>query len=223
MRRRDFCRMTLAGSVAGGGLAALSSTAGGAEKPRPPAPKARIDPDALAEAAHKHFIPGKRTCGEAILMAGCEALGITSDLVPDIALGLAGGVGLQGRMCGTMTGSAMVIGLAVGRSIKEYKPKQMKTLGQVGKVVRAFEKQFGSTDCRKICGLDLTTPEGRKMLVERVKAAKCDKCVRVAARLLAERLNTIRGDRFAGSVNVREQARRRASSPGPRPGRAWDT
>ena len=58
-------------------------------------------------------------CCESILSAGCQALGIESDLVPDIAMGLAGGVGLRGRICGLLTGSSMVVSLAVAKKEKD--------------------------------------------------------------------------------------------------------
>lgn len=151
----------------------------------------KIDADQFAAKAHEHFIPGKRTCCESILMAGCDALGIESKLVPDIALGLAGGVGLQGETCGVITASAMVVSLAVAAKEKEYPKKKMQTLAAVGRLRCAFQKEFGHTDCRSLCGLDLTKPEDRKKLVESVKSQTCAKFVRGGARLLAEELRNI--------------------------------
>jgi len=153
--------------------------------------RGNIDADKLAARAHEHFIPGKRTCCEAILMAGCEALEIDSKLVPDIALGLAGGVGLQGETCGVITGSAMVVSLAVAAKEKEYRKKKMQTLEAVGRLRCAFQKEFGHTDCRSLCGLDLTKPEDRKKLMESVKSQTCAKFVKGGARLLAEELRNI--------------------------------
>ncbi len=42
------------------------------------------------------FLPGKKTCGEAILGAGCEALGIDRRIVSDVALALGGAVRTTG-------------------------------------------------------------------------------------------------------------------------------
>jgi len=153
--------------------------------------RCKIDADKLAARAHEHFIPGKRTCCESILMAGCEALGIESNLVPDIALGLAGGVGLQGETCGVITSSAMVLSLAVAAKEKKYPKKKMQTLSAVGRLRCAFEKEFGHTDCRSLSGLDLTKPEDRKKLMESVKSQKCAKFVQAGARLLAKELQNI--------------------------------
>ena len=122
-------------------------------------------------------------------MAGCEALGIKSGLVPDIALGLAGGVGGQGDTCGVLTAAAMVLSLAIARKETEYPKKKMRIVQAVGRVHSEFKKQFGCTDCRTLCGLDLTTEEGRKKLAEGVRVQKCAKFVEAGAKLVARELD----------------------------------
>jgi C_GCAxxG_C_C family probable redox protein len=144
------------------------------------------DADALAEAAGRYFIPEKMTCAEAMLMAGCSCLGITSDIVPDVALGLGGGIGFQGKVCGILTGGAMVLSLAIAPREAEYEPRKMRVLAAVGTYVQRFEKEFKSLDCRTISKLDLTTAEGRKALVSGVKAKTCAPLVEKNARMIAE-------------------------------------
>ena len=187
MKRREFVRKCSVGVVLGGLSAASLTAAPAAEEGE----KKPVDPDKLAKTAQERFVAGKRTCGESIVMAGCEALGVRSDLVPDIALGLAGGVGMQGETCGVLTGSALVLSLAVAQKEKEYPKKKMRTAECVGRVHRAFKKQCGCTDCRSLTGLDLTTPEGREKLKVSVRAQKCTKYVEVAARILGEELKTL--------------------------------
>jgi C_GCAxxG_C_C family probable redox protein len=189
MRRRDFVKGCTLGSVLGGSLLEGPPTLQAADAKQ----QAAIDPEELAKTAAGHFAAGKRTCCESILMAGCEALGIQSDLVPDIALGLAGGVGFQGETCGVLTGSALVLSLAVAQkeTQTEYPKRMMRTLEAVGRVHKAFKEEFGHSDCRSLCGLDLTTPEGRQKLKEGVRAQKCTKFVQVGARLLANELGNI--------------------------------
>lgn len=187
MKRREFLdRCAIGFTFAAGSLVPLRTTRAAEATVR-----REIDADKLAERAYEHFIPGKRTCCEAILMAGCEALGIDSDLVPDIALGLAGGVGLQGETCGVITSSAMVISLAVAEKEKEYPKKKMQTLQAVGRFRCAFQKECGHTDCRSLSGLDLTKPEDRKKLMESVKSETCADYVKAGAKLLAKELQSI--------------------------------
>ncbi len=160
-------------------------------EPEPKCAVSKVCPKQLSDAAFEYFIPRKLTCSESILWAGCDCLGITSDLLPDIALGLAGGIGLQGKTCGVLTGSAMVLSLAMAAKEKNYKKKKMGTLQAVGRMRKAFAQKFNHTDCRSLCGLDLTTPEGRKELMGHVKADTCAEYVRAGAELLAQELNKI--------------------------------
>ena len=186
MNRRTFMEAAAAGPA----VAVAAAMAPASQAGQPARGVARIDPDELAAAAVRHFLPGKLTCGEALLKAACEALDIRSDLVPDAALGLAGGVGLQGKTCGCVTGPAVVLGLAIGRQERQYKAKKMRTLKAAGAYCKRFEEKFGTVACRKISGLDLTTPEGREKLASHVKADTCSKVVETAARMLAESLAT---------------------------------
>ena len=78
--------------------------------------------------------------------------------------------------------------MAIGRKESDYEAKKMKTLLAVKKLYGRFREKHGTVDCRKLCGLDLTTEAGRKALVGGVKAAKCTKLVDAAARMLAEAL-----------------------------------
>lgn len=183
MKRRDFIKSGVSSAAAASAIPVFQGTAAAAESKTP---NAGIDPDRLAQAAVERFLPKKRTCSESILLAGCEALGIQSPLIPDVALGLAGGLGLQGKTCGTIPGAAMVLSLAVASREHDYQKKTKRVFQAVGALCKRFEGKFGTTECRKLCELDLTTPEGRKILQERVKAEKCRNYVEAAARMLAE-------------------------------------
>ena len=84
----------------------------------------------------------------------------------------------------------MVLSLAMARNETEYPKKKMLAAQAAGRVHSEFKKQFGCTDCRTLCGLDLTTEEGRKKLAEGVKVQKCAKFVEAGAKLLARELAT---------------------------------
>ncbi|MBN1345313.1 MAG: C_GCAxxG_C_C family protein [Phycisphaerae bacterium] len=182
MKRRDFLKVTVSGSVVAGSFAQKAPA-----RERQPS-DTKIDAEALARESLRHFLPGKKLCSEAILAAGCEALGIKSELVPDIALGLAGGLGRQGKTCGCVTASAMVLGLAVAARESDRQKKMERTLEAAARLCRRFEKTHGTTVCRKICGLDLTTPEGQERMKTVVKATKCHKIVEATAKMLAEEI-----------------------------------
>jgi C_GCAxxG_C_C family probable redox protein len=186
MKRREFMRVSTAGLATATGMLSAGHETRAAEKNETRESFRSPDPEDLAEAVNRHFIPGKKTCGEAMLLGSCEVLGIESPLVPDIALGMGGGIGVQGQVCGIVTGATMVTGIVVGSRETEYKKKKMRVFTACGKYLQSFEKKHGTLSCRRICGLDLTTPEGRAQLKKGLKVRRCAPVVQAGARMLGE-------------------------------------
>ena len=150
-----------------------------------------IDGERMAAAADKMFMANARCCSESLLATGCDALGIKNDLIPDIILGLGGGFGLQGHVCGSVSGAVLVISLAMAKKVPDYAARKMATYEAAGRLCKTLEKRWGSVQCRQLCGLDLTRPEGLAKLMGGVKAEKCAGFVKDAARALAEELSRI--------------------------------
>lgn len=187
MKRRQMLKTCIAAATAASVTSTLTPTARANRKTFAP-----IDSKKMVATALECFTTRGQGCSESILSAGCQALGIESDLVPDIALGLAGGVGLQGRICGLLTGSAMVVSLAVAKKEKDYAKKKMQSLQVTGRLFNKFAQQYGSCRCSRLCGLDLTTPEGRKILNKEVKLRVCTRYVRQATKSLARELMNLK-------------------------------
>jgi C_GCAxxG_C_C family probable redox protein len=85
--------------------------------------------------------------------------------IPDIALGLGGGVGLQGHVCGAVSGASLVVSLAMAKRVPEYSARKLATFEAAGRVCEELERRFGSVECRQMCGLDLTSPQGLEKLI----------------------------------------------------------
>ena len=126
----------------------------------------KADPDCMARRAFDHFVRDDLTCGEAILLAGCEEMGVQSDVIPDIALAFCGGMGLTGRTCGALTGAMLVIGIAAGRVEKDYAKKLEMSIETGALMISRFREAHKADDCRTLCGLDLTTPKGLAGMTE---------------------------------------------------------
>jgi C_GCAxxG_C_C family probable redox protein len=192
MKRREFLKKCGTGIAAGTGVlvipgAALSSDT----EPKVQKAQKKIVPARISDSANSHFLPGRRGCAEALLMAGCEVLGIKSDVIPEIAAGLAGGIGCQGEICGVILGASMVASLAVS-GIPDYMKRKQEAIKASARLYKKFKQKFGKTDCISLSGVDLRTPEGRKAMKESVKAEKCSVYVRAMAEILAAELEFIR-------------------------------
>jgi C_GCAxxG_C_C family probable redox protein len=87
-----------------------------------------------------------------------QELGIENPIIPRIATAFGGGMGGVGSACGAVVGAVMAIGLAHGREEPSQSRDQAYALTR--QVYQGFQQEMGSTICRELTGLDLTTPEG---------------------------------------------------------------
>ena len=152
-----------------------------------------VNPDHLAQRANQLFVENGLTCGEACLQSAAEALGIESPLLPGIAIALGGGLGMQGDVCGAVTGCALALSLAAAGKTKDYAERKKLAMPAMGRLYQAFAERCGAVRCSDICGLDLRTPEGMAGLVAGARAEKCAPVVVVAARLLGEEIRRMSG------------------------------
>ena len=103
-------------------------------------------------------------CAQATLLALQETLGMEDEKVFLSASNLCGGMAFNGKFCGALAAGLMILGLRRGREdIKEEIPGIVKGIMPAYKLLTWFEKEFGTTVCRKIqMGMDAppdTIPE----------------------------------------------------------------
>jgi C_GCAxxG_C_C family probable redox protein len=127
-------------------------------------------------------------CAESVLLAIAESHGIYSDLIPRIATGFCSGISRSGGMCGAVSGAIMGIGLVAGRNFPAESLEPAYTLVQ--KLIRTFEEQYGSVNCRQLIGFDLDTEAGQRYFMENHLMESClqyaEDATRMAVSLIAE-------------------------------------
>lgn len=113
----------------------------------------------LVEKAVKDFHCGFN-CTQSILLTlyGNMVPDGKSDLIPKIASGFGGGIGLCGSVCGALTGTIMAIGIKYG-SNEKGEEKNMKAYAKANTLYRLFEQQHGTVLCRELIKYDLSNPE----------------------------------------------------------------
>lgn len=142
----------------------------------------------IGDAAIERF-QGGFSCSESVLLALSERMGIENEMIPRIATGFGSGMGRCGFVCGAFSGAVMSLGLRFGRTTPQ--DDREKLYGLVRDLEGRFRERFGDTDCIKLIGYDMRTPEG----LAAAKAAgvfrsKCDLFVRAAAEWAAEMAGT---------------------------------
>jgi C_GCAxxG_C_C family probable redox protein len=132
---------------------------------------------------------GGCNCAESVVTALVEGLGVQCSCLPGLATGLGGGIGHTGHVCGAATGAAMAIGLAAcRRGLADHNAEKAWANGVVAELIDAFERQFDSTECRELLGLDLREEGWLELYKVSGCKEQCVAFVRVAAQWAAARL-----------------------------------
>jgi C_GCAxxG_C_C family probable redox protein len=87
-----------------------------------------------------------------------------NDVIPRIASAFGGGIGNTGSVCGAVIGAIMAIGLKMerGKTLEDW----LRIAGTTQEFRRRFEAEMGTIYCRELTGVDLTTEEGLKQLMD---------------------------------------------------------
>jgi len=86
-----------------------------------------------------------------------------NDVIPRIASAFAGGIGNTGTVCGAVVGAVMAIGLERGQA--DTMEEMLGNLAVAREFRCRFEAEMGDIRCRELTGLDLSTEEGMKQLM----------------------------------------------------------
>lgn len=130
-------------------------------------------------------------CAQSVLLPFAEGCGMGKATAMHIASGFGGGMARLQGPCGALTGACMALGIAIGAR----EPDPTKAKDATSAAFRECQKRFveihGATTCRELLQVDLSTEEGRTTHAEaRMRETICTPCVRDAARIVDEFLNT---------------------------------
>jgi len=122
-------------------------------------------------------------CSEAVLTVLCrrlEKLGRSfGGVVPCVATGFGGGIGSSGGTCGALSGVVLALGLVARHERAEDFEGKYRVYDLVGRLIGDFEREFGSSCCRDLIGLDLSVGEERvRFRSDRVHDKVCSRFVR---------------------------------------------
>ena len=107
-----------------------------------------------------------QNCSQSVLLSFAEELNLDKLTALRISAGFGGGMAM-GETCGAVTGAYMILGLKVqaeGKTIQELKAE---TKTAVRKFNELFLARHGSLQCKKLLGVDTSTPEGAALANEK--------------------------------------------------------
>ena len=140
----------------------------------------------VADAAAGFFDNGYN-CAESMVLALAPADGRTPDGIQRAATALGGGIARAGLACGCLTGAAVAVGLRMGRTSSDDTEAKERAYRVTASIARRFEAAFGTTECRKLTGLDFNEDNPQDEL-DRVHSEVCAKLVRFVAEAAAEEI-----------------------------------
>jgi C_GCAxxG_C_C family probable redox protein len=170
---------------------------------------AERSPEAIAERAARLAADYEKTCtncAQSAVAGLLDALEIDGDDVFKAASGLADGIGLTGDgSCGSLTGSAMVIGLVFGRERKDHRDvmKPMQSYLLCKELHDELVREYGSCRChdiqQKIMGRTFSLLDP-KQLEEAMKEGMLEHCAGVVGRTVRKAAELIMRERPPESI-----------------------
>lgn len=141
------------------------------------------------ERARELFMQGYN-CSQSVLCAFSDVTGMDAELSARIACSFGGGLSRLREVCGTVSGAALVLGIACGYSDPADGAAKTAHYRLVQEFARRFREAHGSIVCRELlAGVDTRPggdPEARS--AEYYKKRPCPELVRSAAQILDEML-----------------------------------
>lgn len=137
----------------------------------------------VRKSAEESFASGL-FCAESVVLAIAKAQGVDSELLPKAATAFCSGMSRTCGICGALAGAIIGVSLSFGRSTAKdsIQPAYIATQ----QLICAFEKEFGSRDCKALLGgCDLGTPEGQAIFKEQKLGQRCLQITGKAAEIAA--------------------------------------
>ncbi len=129
------------------------------------------------------------TCTQSILASFAGRYAIPQSLAFRIGEPFGAGISCTGGMCGSVTGSIMVLGLQYGSTRSNDEAARYYTYQRVQELIQRFTKLHGSIQCPDLLGYNLGDPIQLQTVMEKgLFTQLCPTLVGDAARILAEML-----------------------------------
>jgi C_GCAxxG_C_C family probable redox protein len=127
-------------------------------------------------------------CAQCVASVFSEELGVDEVTAQKMALGLGGGVGRSGEVCGAATGGVLVLGMKYGVNTMDGEANKVakeKVYGLDQQFLQKFKERTGALRCNDILGFDMNDAEARKeALAKGVFAVTCNKCIQDSVEIL---------------------------------------
>ena len=135
-----------------------------------------------SEIAIEHF--KTLNCAQSVLLCYASELKLDEMTAMKISAGFGGGMAMA-ETCGAVTGAYMALGLKAQSEGKTIQDIKNETKAAVKKFNELFIAKHGSLKCKKLLGVNISTPEGSAVANEKnLFNTVCTELVGSAAEIL---------------------------------------
>ncbi|MDP3305943.1 MAG: C-GCAxxG-C-C family protein [Erysipelotrichaceae bacterium] len=129
-------------------------------------------------------------CSQAVFCAFCDVTGLERDEAFRISSSFGGGMGRLGEVCGALSGAFMATEMLLSGTDEKDKVAKDKHYLRVKQLGEQFRESKGSLLCRDLLVINNNRMEETR---DGVKVKECEHLVAVAAKMLDEYLEELKG------------------------------
>jgi len=145
----------------------------------------------IEEAAHS-YEKNHHGCSRSALKALQDHLNLGNSLIFKASTPLAAGIAMRGETCGALLAGLLVVGMVTASENIEDEEAFNQSMIAGFRLVRRFEKEFGSINCGELQkrrlgrAFNMADPNDYQEFIKAGGYIECPKLVGKAARLIAE-------------------------------------
>lgn len=105
-------------------------------------------------------------CSQSVMKSILEHKGLDFEEVFHIAAGFGGGVGLQGHICGAVSGAVAALGVINGSRFDDAIRHKEETYAIASQFMKLFSEENGSIICDELTGIRMADKEAHDRAME---------------------------------------------------------
>jgi len=121
--------------------------------------------DNTVKLAMKYF-SSDYNCSQSVMKSILESKGMDFDEIFQLAAGFGGGVGLQGHICGAVSGAVAALGVINGRKFGDVNEHKEATYESAAKFMQMFKEKNGSIICDDLTGIVMADKKAHDRAME---------------------------------------------------------
>ncbi|MGY5856455.1 MAG: C-GCAxxG-C-C family protein [Candidatus Thorarchaeota archaeon] len=112
------------------------------------------------------YFSSKYNCSQSVMRAVLENKGMHFDEIFNLAAGFGGGVGLQGHICGAVSGAVAALGVINGAKFDDTREHKQATYESAAKLMKMFSEKNGSIICDDLTGIVMSDKAAHDRAIE---------------------------------------------------------